>query len=67
MLLDVIVHKYETSVDVGGGGKDKKVSIMGVLEKSTGPAIDRDGMDTLSMAELIVIRTYSGVVDPLGS
>ena len=67
MFLDVRVHKYETLVNVGGGGKDKKVSIMGVLEKITRPTTDRDGMDTLSMVELIVGRMCSGVASPLGS
>ena len=67
MILDVIVHKYDISFGEGGGGKDKKVSGIGVLVNKSVPSEDRDGMDTLSMVVLIVGRTCSGVAIPFGS
>ena len=62
-----MVHKYNASVIVGGGDKDKKVSVIGVLENNPGPTVDKEGMDTLSVVELIVGRTCSVVASPLGS
>ena len=67
MVLDVIVHKYDTSIGVGGGGKEKKVSFIGVLENKTEPTIDKDGMDMLSMVVSIVGMICSNVVGPFGS
>ena len=45
MVPDVMVHKYDTLVNEGGGGKDKKVSVIGVLENKPKPTTDKDGMD----------------------
>ena len=67
MLQDVIVHKYDISVNEGGGGKDKKVSIIGELENNIGPRTDMEGMDTLSMVVSIVGSTCFGVVGHFGS
>ena len=36
MVPDVIVHKSNKSIDEGGDGKDKKVSIIGVLQTILG-------------------------------
>ena len=67
MLPDVIVHKYDISVDIGGGRKEKKGFVIGALKNKLGPASDRDGMETLLMVVLIVERTCFGVANPLGS
>ena len=67
MLLEVLVNKYDMSVGEGGGGRDKKVSIKGVLVKIPGPMKNREGMDTMSMVVLIIGRTCSGLAGPLGS
>ena len=42
MLLDVIVHKSKTSVNIGGGGKDKKVSVTGVSVNRPQPTTNKD-------------------------
>ena len=55
------------SVDKGGGGKDKKVSVNGPLQNNPGEKIEREGMETLSMVVSTVGRTYSRVVSFLGS
>ena len=67
ILLNVIVHKSDISIDEGGDGKDKKVSFIGVLANKPRPTVDRDGMDMLSMVVSIVGRTCFGVLDPFGS
>ena len=67
MVPDMMVHKYDTLVGEGGGGKGKKVFIIGVLEKNPKPTEDKYGMDTLSMVTSIVERTCFGVVNPLVS
>ena len=67
MVTDVIVHKSDMLVTVSGGGKDKKVFMIGVLEKNLGPTTDKDGMDALPMELSIVGRTCSSVVGPFGS
>ena len=64
---DVIVHKSDTSVSEGRGGKDKKVSIIEVLENKTRAIIDNDGIDAFSMEVSTMGRTCSIVVDPFGS
>ena len=66
MVLDLIVHKSKTSVGVGRGGKARNVSIIGVLEKNIEPTVEKDGIDTLSMVDLIVRRTCFSVIVPLG-
>ena len=63
MLPDVIVCKYDISIDKGGGGKDKKVSIKGALENKPRITIDREAMEMMS----IIGRTCSGVAAPFGS
>ena len=63
MLPDVIVHKSNMSVSKGGGGKEKKVFIIGALESKPRPKADGDVMDTLSMVVSIVGRKCSGVAD----
>ena len=55
MLPVVIVHRSDISFEGGRGCKDKKVSIIGVLEKKLGPTTDKDGMDALSMEMLTVV------------
>ena len=67
MVLDVMVHKYDTLVNEGGGGKDKKVSVIGVLENKPETTKDNDGIDTLSMVVSTLGSTCSGVVGPFGS
>ena len=67
MVLDAIVHKSNILVSEGGGGKDKKVSVIGVLAIRLETIVDKDGMDTVSMVELIVRRMCYGVADSLGS
>ena len=54
MLPDVIVHRSNISFGEGGGGKDKKVFIIGALENKPEPMKDREGMDTLLMVVSIV-------------
>ena len=54
MVLDVIVHKSVVLLSVGGGGKDGKVSTMGVLRNNTEPTTDKEGIDTLSMVVSMV-------------
>ena len=63
MVPDVIVHKFNTSIGVGGGRKDKKVSIIGVFVNKLKPTTDKEGMDAFSM----VGRMCSGVAIPFGS
>ena len=67
MIPDLIVQKSDISVDEGGVGKNKKVSVIGALENKLGPMTDRDGMETLLMVVLILGRTCYGVVDPFVS
>ena len=67
MVPDVIVHKSNMSVDIGGGGKDKKVSVIGVLENKPEPTIDKEGMDVMSMEVSMVGRTCSSVFGPFVS
>ena len=67
MVLNAIMHKYDMSVDEGGGGKDKNVCVKGVLVNMPMPKIDKDGMDTMSMVELIVRSMCFGMVKTLGS
>ena len=67
MIPDFIVQKYDISVNEGGGGKNKKVSIIGMLENKLVPTIDRDVMETFSMVVLIVGRTHFSVAGPFGS
>ena len=67
MVPDMMVHKYETLVDEGGGGKDKKVFIIGLLANKTKTTTNKDGMETLSMVVSIVRRMCADVADPLGS
>ena len=67
MLPDVIVHKSNMSVDDGGGGKDKKVSVNGASKNKSRLTIDREGMETLLRVVLTVGRKCSGMVGILGS
>ena len=67
MVPDVIVHKFDTSIGVGEGGKDKKVFVIGVLASRLEPTVDKDGMDMFLMVVSIVRRTCFSVVSPLGS
>ena len=60
----MIVQKYDISLDLGGGGKDKNMFIIGALENKHGPIVDWEGMDTLLMVVLIVGRTCSSVDGP---
>ena len=64
MLLKVIVHKFDTSIGIGGHGKDKKVSVIGVLVNKPEPRTNKHGMDTLFMVVSIVKRMCSGVLTP---
>ena len=50
-----------------GEGKEKKMSVKGVLVKRIGPMKRRESMDTLSMAVSIIARKFYGVVGSLGS
>ena len=54
MVLDVIVHKYDTLVNEGGGGKDKKVFVIGVLVNRPRTTTYKDGMEMLSMVVSVV-------------
>ena len=63
----MIVHKSDMLVHGGKGGKDKKVSFIGVLENKTMITPDKDGIDPLSMEVLIMGRTCFDVVGPFGS
>ena len=67
MVLDVIVHKFVVSVGKGRGVKYGKVSYIGVLENSSRPTIDMEGMDMLSMVVLMAGMTCYNVVGPYGS
>ena len=67
MVLDVIVHKSSMSVGIGGCYMDEKVSAIGVLENNPEPMVEKEGMDTLSMAVSMVGMTCFGVVGPYGS
>ena len=62
----MIVQKYDTSVSIDGGGKEKRLYVIGVLEKRPGPITEKDGMDTLSMVEMTVKRMCFGMSDPIG-
>ena len=66
MLLDVIVHKSIVSFGEGRGGKDGKVSPIGILENNIGPTTYMEVMDTLSMAVSMVGTTCSDVANPYG-
>ena len=63
MVPNMMVHKSNMSVSEGGGGKDKKVSVIEVLSNKPMPIIDKYGMDTF----LIVGRMCSNVTSHLGS
>ena len=63
----MIVHKSDISVGEGGVGKEKKVFVIGELEKNSEKTTYRDGMDTMSMVVSIVGRMYPGVADPFRS
>ena len=67
MVPNVIVHKSDTSVGEGGGGKDKKVPIIGVLTKNTGPTTNNDEIDALSMAVSTLRRACYYVSVPFRS
>ena len=67
MVPDVMVHTSDMPVDEGGGGRNKKVSIIGVLANKPEPTVDNDGMDTMSMVEMIVRMMCYSLDDPLGS
>ena len=67
MLPDVRVHKSDISDNEGGGGKDKKVFIIGALENKPEPMTYMDGIDTISMVVSIVGRTCFDVAGPFGS
>ena len=67
MVLDEIVHNYVASVDMGGGGKYGKVSVIGASTNNPKPTADKELMDMLSMVVSMVGMTCSGVVGPYGS
>ena len=67
MLPDVTVHKSNIFVNEGGGGKEKKVFVIGALENKLGLSFDKVVMDTFSIVVSIVKRTCSRVVGPFGS
>ena len=58
MVLYVIVHKFVMSIDIGGGGKDGKVHVTGVLENKLGPTAHKEGIDMLSMAVSMVVIIF---------
>ena len=64
MALDEIVHKYVVSFDVGGGGEDGKVSVIGTLTNNPRPTVDQKGMETLLMVVSIVGMMCFGVAGP---
>ena len=64
MVLDESVQKSTVSIGAGGGGKDGKVSVRGVLANNPGPKEDKEGMEMLSMVVSVVGMTCSGVDDP---
>ena len=61
IVLDMMVHKSDTSVDKGRGGKEKKVFVIGLLEKNPKTKVGQDGIDMLSMAVPILRRMCFGV------
>ena len=65
--MDVILHKSTMTVGVGGGGKDGKVSIIGVLENKLGITLDKEGMEMLSMVVSMVGMMCLDVASPCGS
>ena len=67
MVLDVIVQKSAMSIDLGGGGKDGKVSVIGVLANNPGPIVDKEGMDTFSITISMVGMMCFDVVGPFRS
>ena len=67
MVPDVIVHKFDTSISGSGGGKDKKASVIEVLENNPMTTANKGGIDALSMAILTAGKTCFGVANPLGS
>ena len=67
MVPDIMVQKYDTSVGEGGGGKDKKVPIIGVLTKNTGPTTNNDEIYALSMAVSTLRRACYDVSVPFRS
>ena len=67
IVLDMIVHKLDTSVDKGGSSKEKKVYVIGVLENKPETTKYNDGIDMLSMVVSTLGSTCSGVVGPFES
>ena len=67
MVSDVIVHKSDTSVGVCGGGKEKKVSVIGIMENNSRPTSDKEGREALSIEVSMVEGTCFGVASPFGS
>ena len=60
----MMVQKSDILSVEGGGDRDKKVLVKGVLVNRYEPMSDREGMDALSMVESMVGRTCSRVVGP---
>ena len=67
MALDKRTHKSVVSVGSGGGGKDGKVVVIGVLENNPRPTADKEGMATLSMKVSTIGMTWFSVAGPYES
>ena len=58
------MHKSIVSLDIGGGGKDRKEAVIDVSTNNPGPMADKEGMVTLSMEVSTIGMTWYGVADP---
>ena len=64
MVLDERTQKSIVSFSSGGGGKNEKVTVIGVLENNPGPTAYKEGMAMLSMVVSMVGMTWLGVALP---
>ena len=64
MVLDERTHKSVVSVGSGGGGKDGKVAVIGVLANNPKPTADKEGIATIWMEVSMIRLTWYGVANP---
>ena len=64
MVLDDSMHKYATSLGVGGGGKNGKEVVMVILGNNPVPTTNNEGVAAFLKELPTVGMTLAGVVSP---